>query len=97
MTWHPRVADQAGDWLTTVIEREIERILQIRSILSRIAQSDAAEAPARLWFETGPEGENHRRYLLSNKRVLNRSIGIFLNAREQSEAGAFDRLREPGE
>ena len=44
--------------------------------------------PAR--HRRGPEAENDRRYLLSSKRVLNQSIGKFLNARTMSEHGALD-------
>ncbi len=58
----PESVDRARDWLTAVITREFQRIHQIRSRLKEIAEADAADARARLWFETGPEGENHRRY-----------------------------------
>ena len=80
----------AREWLTKVIDGEISRLQIIRTTLAEIAATDAAEAPIRLWLETGPEAENHRRYALSNKRVLNRSVSNFLLARKQSEAGAFD-------
>ena len=86
----PEGVEQASEWLKTVINGEIERVGQIRAMLQGIADADAAEAPARLAFDTGPEGENDRRYLLSSKRVLNQSIGKFLNARKMSETGAFD-------
>ena len=89
----PRSPEQAREWLSAVIDREFQRVAKIRSMLAGIAEIDAAEAPARLWFETGPEGENHRRYLLSNKRVLNRSISTFLNARKQSESAHSTRGR----
>ena len=83
---------QARQWLTAVIERETERIRQIRAMLQKVADADAAEAPARLAIESGPEGENDRRYLLSSKRVLNQSIGKFLTTRNMSERGAFDYI-----
>ena len=88
----PESANQAREWLSNVIDGEIRRIREIRATLQGIADADAAEAPDRLWFETGPEGENHRRYVLSHKRVLNRSIGMLLTARTKAESGAFDRV-----
>jgi hypothetical protein len=87
----PESAIQAREWLSSLIDGEIRRIQEIRAKLQGIADLDAAEAPDRLWFETGPEGENHRRYVLSHKRVLNRSIGMLLTARTKAESGAFDR------
>ena len=39
---------QARQWLTAVIEAEMERVGQIRAVLQEIADADAAEAPARL-------------------------------------------------
>ena len=80
---------QARQGLTAVIEAEMERVGQIRAVLQKIADADAAEAPARLAIGRGPEVENDRRYLLSSKRVLNQSIGKFLNARKMSEDGAL--------
>ena len=88
----PESANQAREWLSKVIDGEIRRIREIRATLQEIADADAAEAPDRLWFETGPEGENHRRYMLSHKRVLIRSIGMLLAARTKAESGAFDRV-----
>ena len=88
----PQDDEQARQWLTAVIEREVERIRQIRAILQNVADADATEAPARLAIESGPEGENDRRYLLSSKRVLNQSISKFLTTRNMSERGAFDSL-----
>jgi hypothetical protein len=86
----PRDDEQARRCLTAVIERETNRVRQIRAMLQKIADADVAEAPARLAIESGPEAENERRYLLSSKRVLNQSIGKFLNARKMSEDGALD-------
>jgi hypothetical protein len=80
---------QARQCLTAVIERELERVHQIRTMLQKIADADTAEAPARLAVERGPKAENDRRYLLSSKRVLNQSIGKFLNARKMSEDGTI--------
>jgi hypothetical protein len=91
----PTSAEQAREWLNTVISTEFHRLEEIRVRLQAIAGADAAAAPVRLWFETGPEGENSRRYILSHKRVLNRSIGILITARTKSNAGEFDRA-DPG-
>ena len=90
--WAPASTQQAREWLNAVIADELLRIREIQAKLQAIAELDAAEAPVRLWFEDGPEGENSRRYTLSHKRVLNRSIGMLLTARTKSEAGAFDRI-----
>ena len=57
-------------------------------MLQEIADADLAEAPTRLAFETGAEGDRHRRYVLANERVLNRRFSLFLEARKRSEAGA---------
>jgi hypothetical protein len=87
----PTSAEQAREWLHTVITAEFHRLQEIRAQLQAIADADAVGAPVRLWFETGPEGENSRRYILSHKRVLNRSIGVLITARTKSNAGEFDR------
>ena len=90
--WAPASIQQARERLGAVITGEVQRIREIQAKLQAIADADAAAAPVRLWFETGPEGENSRRYTLSHKRVLNRSIGMLLTARTKSEAGEFDRI-----
>jgi hypothetical protein len=87
----PTSTEQAREWLNTVITAEFHRLQEIRAQLQAVADADAAGAPVRLWFETGLEGENSRRYILSHKRVLNRSIGILITARTKSNAGEFDR------
>lgn len=88
----PANSELARQWLNSVVTGEFHRIQEIRATLQAIADSEAAEAPERLWFETGPEGENSRRYMLSHKRVLNRSVGMLLSARTKAEAGEFDRI-----
>ena len=75
-----------------MIEPEIRRLRQLREELQAIADADAAEAPARFAFETGTEGDRHRRYALSNERVLNRRFSLFLTARKMSEAGSLDHI-----
>lgn len=89
----PTNVEQARECLNTVISNEFYRIREIRAQLEAINEADPAGAPARLWFETGPEGENSRRYVLSHKRVLNRSISNLITARTRPEAGAFDRVQ----
>ena len=84
----PRDDEQARKSLSVVIARELARIGEIREILQAIADADLAEAPARMAFETGDEGERHRRYVLANERVLNRRFTLLLEARKKSEAGA---------
>ena len=86
----PRDDEQARQWLSSLIEREMGRLIEIRAMLQEIADADLAEAPTRLAFETGAEGDRHRRYVLSNERVLNRRLTLFLETRKRSEAAARD-------
>ena len=55
-----------------------------------VAQADEAEAPARLAFETGPEGDRQRRYGLSSERLVIKRFGDFLKTRGKIIAGTFD-------
>ena len=77
----PEGDESAREWLTGMIEGQTRRVRAIRAELEQIALADAAEAPARLTYDVGPEGEKHRRYLLSNERLVNRSVGDFLKVR----------------
>ena len=86
----PTDEEDARARLTTIIETEVCRLRHVRQTLQAIADADAAEAPGRLAFETGPEGDRHRRYALSNERAVMRRFDQFLKARAKSEAGAFD-------
>jgi hypothetical protein len=81
---------QARQRLTGVIEREIKRARAIRAELEQLALADAAEAPARLTYEIGPEGDKHRRYVLSNERLVSKSVNDFFKARNMSATGVFD-------
>jgi len=72
------------------MEDEVERIKEIRAEHERIAVLDEAEAPARLAFETGTEGDRQRRYVLSRDRQLNRTVDTFLKVRKNGKDGAFD-------
>ena len=88
----PKDDEQARLWLTSVIDREMGRLIEIRAMLQAIADADLAEAPTRLAFETGAEGDKHRRYVLSNERVLNRRLTLFLETRKRSEAAVRDAM-----
>jgi hypothetical protein len=89
-TLAPEGVSQARQWLTGVIEGQLKRVNEIRAELAQIAAADAAEAPARLSYEIGPEGDKHRRYILSNERLVNRTVNDFCKARNMSESGVFD-------
>ena len=82
--------DEARRWLRGLIERHRIRLRRIRAVLQQIADADAAEAPARLAFETGPEGERHRRYCAANERKVDKRIDMFLRIRTAVIAGKFD-------
>ena len=62
----------------------------MRLYLQVVADADEAEAPARLAFETGPEGDRQRRYGLSAERLVIKRFGDFLKTRSQVIAGTFD-------
>ncbi len=91
----PKGHEQARQWLIGVIEGQINRVSEIRAKLQEIADADAAEAPARLTYEIGPEGDKHRRYILSNGRQVSKSVNDFFKARTMSETGIFDIVRGP--
>jgi hypothetical protein len=89
-TLAPKGKEQARQWLIGVIEGQIKRVSETRAELQEIADADAAEAPARLTYEIGPEGDKHRRYILSNGRQVSKSVNDFFKARTMSETGIFD-------
>jgi HAMP domain-containing protein len=84
--------EDARGRLTAIIEQEIRRLRHIRQTLQEIADLDAAEAPARLAFETGPEGDRYRRYGQTNERQVIRRFDQFLKTRTKTEAGEFDSV-----
>ena len=88
----PKNAAEARRWLTVAMEAEVNRLTLIRAERLRFAQADRDEAPARLAFETGTEGDRLRRYDLSRDRVLIRTIGKFVEVRNASIAGTFNLL-----
>ena len=57
----PTDEQRARATIGEIVEKEAERIHQMRCRLRDIADADAAEAPARLAFKIGPEGDRHRR------------------------------------
>ena len=70
----PRDENHARSWLTGIIDQELRRLHDIRLYLQVVAQADEAEAPARLAFETGPEGDRQRRYGLSAERLVIKTV-----------------------
>jgi hypothetical protein len=88
----PRDVEVARQRLSAQIEGKITRIETIREELERIAELDAEEAPARLAFETGAEGDRQRRYVLSRDRLLNRTVDTFLKVRKNSNDGSLEHL-----
>jgi hypothetical protein len=88
----PENVAEARRWLTVAIDDEVNRLTQIRAHRQQFADLDWAEAPARLAFETGTEGNRLRRYDLSRDRELIRAIGKFVEVRKASIAGTFNLL-----
>jgi hypothetical protein len=88
----PENVAEARRWLTVAIDDEVNRLTRIRAHRQQFADLDWAEAPARLAFETGTEGDRLRRYDLSRDRVLIRAIGKFVEVRKASIAGTFNLL-----
>jgi len=86
----PANEDEAHQRLMAVVEQELGRIGRIRAMLQQIADAEQAEAPVRLAFETGTEGDRGRRYLLSYERIVNRRIDTFLKVRKASGSGELD-------
>jgi hypothetical protein len=86
----PRGVDDARQRLSSVIDEQIKRINKIREELACIAELDADEAPARMAFETGAEGDRQRRYVLSRDRLLNRTVDTFLKVRKNSNDGSLE-------
>jgi len=89
----PENEAQARQRLSAVVEEELGRIGRIRARLQKIADADLAEAPVRLAFETGTEGDRQRRYVLSYERLVNRRIDTFLKVRKASGSGELDLTR----
>ena len=83
---------EAREWLAQRIEQERKRVEHIREEVAERAEADAAQASARLKYETGAEGDRHRRYLQSNGRLVSRRIREFLTVRKAVNNGTLDRL-----
>ena len=86
----PENKEEARQRLFAVVQQEEGRIGRIRAMLQKIADADDAEAPVRLAFETGTEGDRQRRYVLSYERLVNRRIDTFLKVRKASGSGELD-------
>ncbi len=65
----PKDEEQARECLHLVIDEETRRLQEMMLMLRSIRNADLAEAPARLAYETGPEGDRYRRYELTNERL----------------------------
>ena len=87
----PTSLEQARERLATVMRRQVARLQHIRAERVRIAELDAADLPARLAFQPGPEADRQRRYVLSRDRHLIRTIDEFLKVRTKANDGAFDQ------
>ena len=65
----PKDDEQARECLNLIVGEETRRLQEMMLMLRSIRNADLAEAPARLAFETGPEGDRYRRYELTNERL----------------------------
>ena len=88
----PKDEVEARESLMLVIDHETRRLQEMLLMLRSIASADLAEAPSRLAFETGPEGDRHRRYELSNERLALQSYDRFLRTRNFVVTGRFDLI-----
>jgi hypothetical protein len=86
----PESEEEARQRLLEVVDQELDRIGRFQAMLQKIADADLAEAPVRLAFETGTEGDRGRRYILSYERLVNRRIDTFLKVRKASATGELD-------
>jgi hypothetical protein len=88
----PRDEQQARESLSSIIHQEMGRLQETLSVLQAIADADQAEAPARLAFEIGVEGDRYRRYELTNERLALHSYDRFLRTRNFVVTGRFDLI-----
>ena len=88
----PKDEVQARESLMLVIDHERRRLQEMLLMLRSIASADLAEAPARLAFEIGPEGDRYRRYELTNERLALQSYDRFLRTRNFVVTGRFDLI-----
>ncbi|MGO9466805.1 MAG: hypothetical protein ACLQVF_21905 [Isosphaeraceae bacterium] len=75
----PPDADAAREVLKALVDRQTSRLKLILARNQEIAEADAAEAPDRLAFDTSPEGEKLRRYVLSAARLVNQTVKTYLS------------------
>ncbi len=88
----PKDEEQARECLHLVIDDETRRLQEMMLMLRSIRNADEAEAPARLAFEPGPEGDRYRRYELTNERLALQSYDRFLRTRNFVVTGRFDLI-----
>ena len=77
----PRDEEQARERVNALIDNELRRLQELHMTLCSIAEADAAEAPARLAFETGSEGDRQRRLHLLRVQRLEHALGRLLRER----------------
>ncbi len=88
----PVSAMDARRRLAVVINSHIAHLEEMCARYRQTMAEDEAEAPSRLAFESGDEGQLQRRYLLSRERLFVTTINTFLKVRKASEAGEFDEI-----
>jgi hypothetical protein len=88
----PKDEQQARESLSSIIHQEMGRLQETLSVLQAIADADQVEAPARLAFEIGVEGDRYRRYELTNERLALHSYDRFLRTRNFVVTGRFDLI-----
>jgi hypothetical protein len=86
----PRNVDEARRTLERVIDEQTRRLEQVRAVRARVAEANAADLPARLAAQAGPEGRLERRYSLAHRRTTIRTIDAYDKIRKAGDAGAVD-------
>ncbi len=81
----PPDADSARAVLGALVDRQTSRLELILARNHEIAEADAAEVPNRLAFDTSPEGDKLRRYVLSAARLVNHTLNTFIKVRKGLE------------
>jgi hypothetical protein len=90
----PADADEARRLLASLAAAHINRLQVIRTHNQRLADSDAAKAPAKLAVEPGHEGDLDRRYTLARERAVQRAFAEFMKARKMSKSGDMPHVFE---
>jgi hypothetical protein len=90
----PADAEEARSLLASLAAAHIKRLQVIRAHNQRLADSDAARAPAKLAVEPGHEGDLDRRYTLARERAVQRAFAEFMKARKMSKSGEMPHVFE---